>query len=76
MDRSTFTPGTGHQFVADGEARFVAGVQPEIQLAVEKQFSGRLANAGWLARLFIRREMRREIQRRVSEQIPSEYTVW
>lgn len=65
-----------HQFVEDGPARFSKGIRPEIQQEVEDEFSERLDQASWFARPWIRWEIQREVQRRMSEQTPSEQTLW
>jgi uncharacterized sporulation protein YeaH/YhbH (DUF444 family) len=70
------TPTQSNRFVRDGAKRLADSVRAQIKEEVEVEFSERMAEAGWLARLTVRREIRSEIERRIAKQMPSEETLW
>ena len=63
-------------FVADGaerdreSARYATEVE-RIRREVREEFSNALASAGWIRRLLLRMQLRREIGKRVEELSPS-----
>lgn len=59
-------------FVADGQQRAVAAVEPEIREEVARRYAERLEDANWLERREIRRQMEAEITARVNAAAPPE----
>jgi len=57
-------------FVHDGRARARKAVLEKVRAEVEHEYAERLYNAGWLGRLLLYREMRRETKRRLDEKAP------
>ncbi len=58
------------KIVADGHARAYAAAEPQVRTAVTAEYAARLKAASLLGRRRLRRDMEREIQRRLSEQAP------
>ena len=71
--------GHRNRFVVDGSATR-RWCPRSVKNEVEAEFSERLAEANWLGRLVLRRQMRKEVERRASteiaRQMPSEETLW
>ena len=73
---------SGHRghFVVNGMSRFVDGVRASVKVEVESEFSERIAEANWLRRLVLRRQIRQEVNRRlateIAKQMPSDATLW
>ena len=71
-------------FVEDGAERLAAAIRsdvlPGIQADVTAEYSDRLAAAGFLRRMWLRRRMKVEVERRVEEEIethmPSDETLY
>ncbi|MCH8045301.1 MAG: hypothetical protein IID44_16445 [Planctomycetes bacterium] len=59
-----------NHFVADGHARACAAAETQVRAAVTAEYAERLKAASLLGRIRLRRDMEREIQRRISEQAP------
>lgn len=59
-----------HEFVADGGERLRATMYDAVRIEVEREFGEPLKAAGWFRRVFLRIEMRREINRRLSRIAP------
>jgi hypothetical protein len=68
------------RFVEDGHQRAVQAIEgpllAEIRAAVEAEFADRLATAGPVGRLLIRRAVEREIQRRLRQAIEKHAPPW
>lgn len=60
------------RFLADGYWRTRRHCEPAIRAAVEKEFEPILATSSAWRRFFIRREMQREIERRLDQAAPPE----
>ena len=56
--------------VADGYWRLLAVVDPQVRAEVEAEYAGRLEQASFWERRRLKREMAREIKRRVDEKAP------
>lgn len=56
-------------FVVDGRERQSEAVRAEVTAVVEAEFADRLARASFVARIRIRRTMRREIAQRVERRM-------
>jgi hypothetical protein len=69
-------PGRRDHFVEDGRSRLVDGIHARVRGEVEAEFSERIAKANWLKRLVLRLQMRKEVKRRIAEQMPSRKTLW
>ena len=71
-------------FVEDGAERLAAAIRsdvfPGIQAEVTAEYSDRLGAAGFLRRMWLRRRMKVEVERRVEEEIethmPSDETLY
>lgn len=61
---------TDQEFVADGRKRLRETMYDEVRIEVEREFGEQLTSAGWFRRLFVRIEMRREIDRRLDRIAP------
>ena len=72
MDDTRKNDDAAHGFVADGCRRARAAIEPRVRADVEREFAGKLENASFLKRLRLRRQMEREIQRRVEAMAPSD----
>jgi hypothetical protein len=55
--------------VRDGRDRVVAAIRGRIRAEVESEFAEKFQSAGWLERIRIRGQIRREVNRRV-RQVP------
>jgi hypothetical protein len=62
---------TSVRFIHDGRARYYAVIYPEIEAAVQTDFTRRLAQAPRAKRLYLRLLIRREIRRRIEEAVSS-----
>lgn len=58
------------KIVADGHARAQAAAETQVRAAVRAEYAERLKATSLLGRIRLRRDMEREIQRRISEQAP------
>ena len=56
--------------VADGHVRARVGAEPEVRAAVSAAYAERLKASSLLGRIRLRREIEREIRRRLDEQSP------
>ena len=70
MDDTRNTGGGAHGFVADGCRRARAAIEPQVRAEVQREFASELENASFLKRVRLRRQMEREIQRRVEAMAP------
>jgi hypothetical protein len=59
------------QFVADGQSRARATIETQIRNAVETVYAERWQAASLWRRFWLRREMNREVERRLEEAAPS-----
>jgi hypothetical protein len=68
------------QFIEDGHRRAVQAIEgpllAEIRAGVETEFADRLATAGPVGRLLVRRAIEREIERRYREAIEKQAPRW
>jgi hypothetical protein len=60
----------GIPIVADGHRRAAQSVEPEIRAAVEREYAFRLREARSLRRWLLRREIAREVRRRLERCAP------
>jgi len=63
-------------FLQDGPERAMQGAQQQItdlteqiKVAVELEFYSRMTEAGFMKRIYLRQRMKREVQRRVEQEI-------
>jgi hypothetical protein len=71
MSKSNETNRLSNHFVADGQARAHKANKPRIRAAVEAEYAERWHGATPWDRFWLRREMNREIARRLQEAAPS-----
>jgi hypothetical protein len=57
-------------FVNDGCERARVAAMEKVRTEVEQEYAGRLASTNWWQRLLLRREMRREIEKRLDAKAP------
>ena len=56
--------------VADGQERAHRAAEPKVREEVEREYAQRLAAAGWLRRLVLKRQMESEIEERLEKIAP------
>lgn len=78
--KNTKNRGGSSGFVPNGSQRLKAAIQASIKEALDAQYVERMAKASWLGRLWLRRKMRAEINRRVAtetaKEMPSREALW
>jgi hypothetical protein len=60
------------RFVADGQERAHAAIEPTIRAAVTAEYAERWQRATFWQRFWLRREIQHEIDRRLEEAAPSD----
>jgi hypothetical protein len=67
-------------FVPNGSKRLKAGIRASVKEVVDAEYADRMRKASWLGRLWLRQQMRAEIERRaateIARQMPSRETLW
>ena len=64
------------RFTADGKRKHAKAVEERIRRELQEEYAVRLAAAGRWRAFWLRRELEREIRRRMREEIPGDALYW